>query len=67
MTGLNEDAIKALMDMTQVIAETTVGYRKRLVDGGVSVEVAEQMTRDFHDMLLTQARAGATSQPKRRP
>lgn len=61
-TGLTTAQIEAVMTMTQVMAETTVGYHKKLLDGGINPEVASQMTKDFHDMIIAQARgAGAAT------
>ncbi len=39
----------------QLLAEATVGYHRKLIDGGVPAEIAGPMTKDFHDTLLKAA------------
>lgn len=52
------DQVAALNDMVALISEMVVGYRKRLIDGGVPAEVADQMTTEFHAMVMEQTREG---------
>lgn len=49
---------EALNDMVALISEMVVGYRKRLIDGGVPAEAADQMTMQFHDMVMEQTKDG---------
>ena len=46
-------AMMAAADMIKIIAEMVVGYRKTLIDGGVSAEVADRMAMEFHTKVLT--------------
>lgn len=46
------------MDKLRLMAEAVVGYRQVLIDGGVSGEMADTMSKDFHDVLLAQAVLG---------
>jgi hypothetical protein len=47
----------SLADMN-VIAESVVGYRRILINGGVPDDTATAMARQFHDVLLDAARSG---------
>jgi hypothetical protein len=40
--------------MLEVIADTVVGYHKRLVAGGISDAVAGAMSQEFHTLLMAQ-------------
>ena len=44
-------ALDALMQMS-VIADAVVGYRQKLVDGGVPPNTADIMTTEYHTTLL---------------
>jgi hypothetical protein len=46
--------IGMLMNVTQVIAEATTGYHKKLIDGGIASDAAAQMTLLFHAWLMSQ-------------
>ena len=63
---LGPDELGKLTDMVQLLTELTVGYRKRLVDGGVGASIADQMAKDFHDMMMAQAQAGTTQTQRKR-
>ena len=54
LTGDQIRAMSQAGDMLKIIAELIVGYRKTLVDGDVGPDVADQMAKDFHDVLLHQ-------------
>lgn len=45
-----------------VIAETVVGYRKTLVDGGVGADTADELAAEFHKKLLEIIAASMASQ-----
>ena len=49
--------------MLEVMADTIVGYRKRLVDGGVPGDVADVMSQEFHTLLMTQLQQANTPAP----
>lgn len=44
-TRVTPEQVNALNDMVTVISEMVVGYRKRLIDGGIPAEVADQIDR----------------------
>lgn len=46
------NAIMSLMEMVNQIASGVAGYRKQLVDAGVTAEVAEQMALQLHETLM---------------
>ena len=54
--------------LTQVLAEATIGYYNRLLEGNVPIEVASDMTREFHTALMTtmQAQTEAARKQARR-
>lgn len=52
------------LDALSLIAEATAGYRKKLVDGGVGPEAADEMSKEYHAVLIDQMR---TSIDARRP
>lgn len=57
-TRVTPEQVNALNDMVTVISEMVVGYRKRLIDGGIPAEVADQMTMMFHNMVMEQTKEG---------
>ena len=50
--GDNVSNMIGAMQPMLIIAETVVGYRKTLVEGGVSVGSADAMAEEFHRKLL---------------
>lgn len=42
----------AALATLQVIAESVVGYRAKLVEGGVGREAADQMAAKYNEMML---------------
>ncbi len=59
---VEDDQLKKLAvagDAMAQIAELVVGYHRRLVDGGVSNEMADQMAKSMHDMMLNQISSAA--------
>jgi len=46
-----QSALDALMQMS-VMADAVVGYRQKLVDGGVPPNVADDMAVEYHTTLL---------------
>lgn len=57
-TRITPDQVDALNDMVALISEMVVGYRKRLMDGGIPAESADQMTMAFHTMVMEQTKEG---------
>lgn len=55
---LNNPAIVQAMDSIQIIAEAVVGYRKKLIDGGFTVEVAEALAMAFHTKMMESIGSG---------
>lgn len=55
---ITTEQVDALNDMVALISEMVVGYRKRLVDGGIPVDIADQMTVTFHAMVMEQTKEG---------
>lgn len=47
-----DNAIASALAPMQIIAETVVGYHKKLRDGGINDESAGRMAEAFHDTLL---------------
>lgn len=58
ITRVTPEQVDALNDMVSLISEMVVGYRKRLIDGGIPVEAADQMTMTFHNMVMEQTKEG---------
>lgn len=46
------NAIMTMMEMVNQIAAGVAGYRKQLVDAGVTAETAEQMSLQLHETLM---------------
>jgi hypothetical protein len=46
-----QDPAEALMQMN-VIADAVVGYRQKLVDGGVPPTTADQMALEYHTAMM---------------
>ena len=65
MSILDPDELGKLTDMVQLLTELTVGYRQRLIAGGVPADTADEMTTEFHTMMMEQAKAGAATARKR--
>jgi hypothetical protein len=64
------EQVTALNDMVSLISEMVIGYRKRLIDGGIPATVADELTTEFHGMVMEQTkegvRQGAAQQRQRR-
>jgi hypothetical protein len=64
------EQVDALNDMVSLISEMVIGYRKRLIDGGIPADTADQLTTEFHSMVMEQTkegvRQGAAQQARRR-
>lgn len=56
---ITSEQIEAIMSMTQLMAETTNGYFKKLTDGGIPADIAGEMTKEFHHMLVESASSSA--------
>lgn len=58
--------LTAGLDKLAMLAEATAGYRKKLVDGGVGPDAADQMAAEYHTALMeivtTQMKAQVTAQ-----
>lgn len=65
--GFTTAQIDMLMTASQVLAEMVIGYRKKLIDGGVTAIVAEQMMTEFHRTLLEQMKPKADETQGKRP
>lgn len=48
------DLVGIMANLLTVLAETTVGYHRTLVEGGIPADVASEMTKEFHTKLLEQ-------------
>lgn len=61
MPDSSETVAKAMhgFDMLSMIAEATIGYRNKLVEGGVSAEAADRMAEEYHTAVLSMATANA--------
>lgn len=45
------DAINALAKL-QLVAETVIGYRQKLLDAGMAIELADRLTERFHEGMV---------------
>lgn len=54
----------AAIQLVSVVADTVVGYRQRLVDGGVPDAVADDMAREFHTVMMEQVRSAREQQTR---
>lgn len=52
MTEAQMRAIAQAGDMLKVLAEVVLGYRKTLINGGVSAEAADRMAEVFHSKMI---------------
>lgn len=69
-------SVTKALSIVQLIAESTVGYRAKLIEGGVGEDAADRMTEAYHeailDMMKTRAaadsvaRAAVVTQKRRR-
>jgi hypothetical protein len=59
VTNPMHGAIEAFNQMS-VMADAVVGYRQKLVDGGVPPSVADTMATEYHSVLLEMMRTQAT-------
>jgi hypothetical protein len=64
-TGDTTKFVEAAQKM-QIIAETVVGYHKKLVDGGVPAETASRMAEEFHTAILETMKANVVAQNRPR-
>lgn len=46
------------LDALSLIAEATAGYRKKLIDGGVGPDAADEMAKEYHTVLIAQLMNG---------
>lgn len=58
MTQGNTAAMFESLANLAALAEATVGYRKILIDGGCPPELADELTRDYHNTLMVASRNG---------
>lgn len=42
----------AAFNLMQMVAEAVVGYRAKLVEGGVGAEAADRMAEEYHTTLM---------------
>lgn len=57
-----DNVIAAALAPMQVIAETVVGYHKKLVDGGIALESASKMAEEYHTALLNMMQSQLAAQ-----
>mgnify|MGYP001092456865 CR=1 FL=1 len=54
---MGDDNIVNGLAQLQLMAETTIGYYRKLLDGGIPEGIANRMAKDFHVMLIKAAEA----------
>lgn len=54
MSEENDPMTKAVSGLaqTQVIAESVIGYHKKLIEGGIGAEAADEMAKAYHAELM---------------
>lgn len=57
-----DNAIAAAMLPMQIIAETVVGYHRKLVDGGVPGDAAAAMAQEFHTTMMETIKTAQANQ-----
>lgn len=60
----NFERVADAMSSMQAIASAAVGYRKTLLEGGISETVADEMTQEWHTTMMDtirQAQANAAA------
>jgi hypothetical protein len=63
--GPSADVAEALSGV-QILAEATVGYYRKLTDGGIPADVAAVMVTEFHMYLMGMLPSGNTKGHGRR-
>lgn len=63
---MSEDAQFKSFDALSKITDQVIGYRNRLVAGGVSFESADRMAEQFHEVILAIAKEAMRAPSKRR-
>jgi hypothetical protein len=58
-TAAQRRKIMAMMDAMKDIAAAVAGYKAQLVQGGISNDVAEEMARKLHDVLMANIHTAA--------